>query len=115
MSRRRAARGGHLGGPARGAAGAIPAELLDANDAAWVDAEADAGLDAFRVWRARQRRHADAVEAFARARNLMSPTWVNTLDHQKLRALAEAHGQHWPPRRITREVVTGSSPRRGNS
>jgi len=101
MSTRRAARGGAHGAAPTG--GGFPAELLDANDPAWVDDDADARLDNFQTWRARQRRHDDALHAFARERGLINEAW-NCLDHHKLRALAESFGQHWPPRRILRET-----------
>jgi len=87
------------GGPA------FPPELLDENDPAWVDllAEADLidlGQGDFSVRLARKRRHQHALYDFAVEHGLMGDKYPYRIDSQKLRALAEAHGQHWPPRRI---------------
>ena len=102
MSARRDARAAvaPAGGPA------FPSELLDANDVAWIDASdtlavrAETGEGEFAIRFARRRRHRLALEEFAREHDLMSDKYPWSVDHSKLRALAEAHGQHWPPRRI---------------
>ena len=95
MSERRAAR--------RGVASAtltIPPELLDGNDPVWVDDRADRGRDRFGVFYARRHRHHEALYAFARENGLMSERCPAFIDWTLMRELAEASGQHWPPRRL---------------